>query len=170
MRKLALAATLAALAGCPAPDAAPDATPCSLELAWGPRRVAGFRAFVDGDRAEITLGFQGFRYISSSLRAELAEEPTPEDRMWAQIAVDGHEVFTITSTLGMSSRESDGARYADDVLVFFNDIPIPQLVGREADIEVRARVGGCAGSYRARVTLVDDDDCVEQSDGTLLCE
>lgn len=168
MKHLVLAAIV--LTGCPAPDAGPDAAPCPMELQWGPRRVTAFRPFVDGDRAEITLGFQGFRYISSTLRAELTEEPTPEDRMWAQIAVDGHEVFTITAALGMSQREGDGARYADDVLVFFNDIPIPQLVGREADIEIRALVGGCAGSHRARVTLADDDNCIEQSDGSLLCE
>jgi hypothetical protein len=167
MRRCILALGLLVSAGCSGGADGPDATPCPMELAWGRDRAGDFAPFGDGDRAEITLGFQGFRYISSSLR--MIMEGGDRGQVWFQIAVAGHEPYAVSSGLTVSAPEADGARYADNVLVFFNDIPMPELVGRSATIGTRVSAGGCAGSTSVGIILANDDNCVELEDGTLSC-
>lgn len=168
MERRAWLLSLCVLMGCPGGEGGPDAAPCELEVSWGPRRAGEFRPFVDGDRAEITLGFQGFRYIMSSLRFD-ADHPDDAD-VWFQVQVAGHEPYALRQRMTLPAEEPDGWRYRDDVLVFFNDIPIPDLIDQEAAIVIRAEAGGCEGLHGATVRLADDDGCVEQADGGLTCE
>jgi hypothetical protein len=157
---------VALLAGCPGGSDAPDAMVCELGVAWGPRRSPGFAPFLDGDTAEITRGFQGFRYIDSTLR--ITGTVDAEGEVWFQIEVDQREPYAQRGRIEFPRAEADGARYAD-VLVFFNDIPIAELVGRSARVTARLASGACEAVHAATVTLADDEECVEQADGGVTC-
>lgn len=160
---------LCALSGCPGGGGGgPDAAPCPLEVAWGPRRTGEFRAFAEGDHAEITLGFQGFRYVMSSVR--FGANGAGDADVWFQVGVAGREPYALRQRMTLPPAEPDGWRYRDDVLVFFNDIPIPELVGQDAEVLIRADAGGCQGNAGATVRLADDDGCIEQADGGLACD
>ncbi len=149
--------------------AAPDAAPCDLDVQWGAVRDAGFAPFVGGDTAELTLGFQGFRYVASALRV-VGAEAGERASVTFQVELDGREPYALAAAYDVPPASPDGAHYVANVLVFFNDIPLPQLVGTSALITTRVAVGACRGSYAATVTLVDDEDCIEQPDGGLACE
>lgn len=154
---------------CPGDPVAPDATPCAMDVEWGPTRTTAFQPFSDGERAQLTLGFQGFQYVSSTVR--MATENTSErGKVKFQISVEGQEIYTTNQFIEVLAEEGDGWRYADNILVYFNDIPLSELIGKEATISAQASVENCQESYTASVTIVDDDNCIEQPDGTLLCE
>jgi hypothetical protein len=165
-RSLSIALLTTTLAGCPSTPAQPDAEPCSFTLEWG-REVDGvFTRFGDGDLAELTLGFQGFRYVVSAAR--LVGMSTEEMSFRFDIAVAGQAPW---NQGGLARPEpASGDSYADYLLVFFNDVPIAELVGREATITARVDAGGCTGQDGAQLTLADDEQCVEQPDGGLTCD
>jgi len=167
MRTFSTLIFVSALAGCSGGAGVPDATPCGFELEWGYRQGGAFIPFGDGDDAEITLGFQGFRYVISTLRLSNVDGALVQ--LLAQVAVAGEEPFSQRSTFDMPAADPGGDRYIDDVLVFFNDIPIPQLVGKTATVSVRVDASGCIGTHAADLTLTDDDNCIEQPDGGLVC-
>lgn len=166
MTRFVLVFCLLFSAGCPGGGGDPDALDCALGVAWGPRRGESFVQFRDGDAAEITLGFQGFRYIDSTV--EIAGPSGPDGDLWFQIAIAGSEPYALRQRIAIPEGASN--RYVDDVLVFFNDTPIAELVGREADVTARLSSQGCEAVHRATVTMADDDSCVEQSDGGLVCD
>ncbi len=156
-----------ALMGCKQ-DAQPDATPCGYELSWGHFQDETFVSFADGNATEITEGFQGFRYIYSALRLQGLTEDTA--RVSFQISVNGQEPYVQSNGNVMLEQEDGGATYARDVLVFFNDIPIAQLVGRNASILARTTSGTCNGDHGVSVVLADDEQCVQLEDGSLDCD
>ena len=170
MRNIILITSFAFLGtGCPNDPVAPDATPCDMEVEWGPKRTNGFEAFSDGARAELTLGFQGFRYVSSTVRMA-TDSDADRGEMLFQISVEDQETYVVTQPFEVVEEEADGWRYNDDALVFFNDLPPADVVGKEVIVTARGSIGNCRGAHTATVTVVDDDNCVEQPDGTLLCE
>lgn len=145
-------------------DAGPS---CSFTLGWGHRDAnGGYQAFQDGDQAEITLGFQGFRYIQSVLRLEGVTATSAKHS--ARIVVEGQEPYVLTDT-PVKVHEEGGALVTDEVLVFFNDLPIAELVGKQAEITLTAKAGGCTGSVKRSVVLRDDQSCIQQEDGGLSC-
>lgn len=173
MRRLLLGLALACLAGCstedPKSSTQPDAGPsCTYTLSWGHRSAGGaFEAFADGDDAEITLGFQGFRYIQSTLRLEDVKATSATHS--ARIVVEGQDPYTLSDT-PVKVHEEAGALYSEDVLVFFNDLPIADIVGKSAEITLTAKAGGCLGSTKRTVVLRDDQSCIQQEDGGMVCE
>lgn len=166
-RSLSLLPLLAML-GCsePAPEDS-EAHSCSFELDWGSDGSSGFVPFQDGDHAEIVMGFQGFRYVQSAMR--LSSVSAEVATFSIRIEVDGHEPYSLSDAPAKLSPRSDGALYAERVLVFFNDLPLPQIVGRGALVSTRAVAAGCVGLDAAQVMLVDEQDCLELSDGSLEC-
>lgn len=174
-RPLVRALLLAALGmlGCSEDSAAPptDAGPVctgTLELSWGQRKNGGYVAFQDGDSGEITLGFQGFRYIDSTMR--LAGVSATSAVFGFRIEIDGHPPYNQSADSAEVTSGPDGALYADDVLVFFNDLPIAEVIGRNATITAQAKAAGCSASAKARVKLVDEEACIELEDGGLQCQ
>ncbi len=173
MRQIIFLITTALLAtACPDQEVAPDATPCPMDIEIGPKRVGDFHAFASGENAELTLGFQGFRYISSSVRIA-GDEAQDEDQgvVLFQIAVDGQdEPYSFTHPFKLENEEADGWRYDDGLQVFFNDIPVAETVGKSAAITARGTLGNCVGVYTMNINIVDEEQCIEQPDGSLLCE
>ena len=54
--------------------------------------------------------------------------------------------------------------------MFFNDVPIAELVGRNADVITLADANGCSASHSVTVMLVNEDDCIDQpGDGGAVC-
>jgi hypothetical protein len=157
LRILFLVIALAAVTGCSGGDAGPDAA-CSFDLEWGPEAET-FVPFANGDTAEITLGFQGFRYVRSVARLEGSTADMVRTQF--QIDVEGHDAYSQPGA-EVPTRPGNGAQYQDELLVFFNDIPLPELVGREARIVAQSSAAGCSADYDVTVTLVDEDDTVEQ--------
>ncbi len=155
------------LSACPDTASAPDATPCYFEMEWGPGRVDSFTPFVDNDDAELTLGFQGFLYIKSTLRMTPDGDPETGE-MTFFIQVEDQDGYSHGNPFEVTAKEGD-FRYADEVLVFFNDIPIGELVGKPVSVTTRVVIDGCIGNHTATVTLKDDNNCTEQPDGSLVC-
>ena len=152
--------------GC-SPPAKKDSGTCTVDTSWGHMDTGTFAAFQSGESAEITLGFQGFRFIRSAMR--VAGTDADSATFSFQITVEGREPFVQDGSLVPISEGTDGARYADEVLVFFNDIPAVELIGRTADVIAFANAGGCTGSFAVDVVLVDDDNCIDLGDGGLDC-
>ncbi len=167
-RLLAFALT-AALTGCPSPSSQPDADPdCEFELEWGRLEQGTFAPFMSGESAEITLGFQGFRYISSIL--QVSRSTADSISIQFQIDVDGHDSYVQAPDSVAVSSGPGNARYAENILVFFNDIPMPELLGRDALVIAQGVADGCTGRYQTTVTLVDEENCLETADGGLICQ
>lgn len=168
IRIAAPALAVALLTGCPGGGGAPDATPCDVDIEWGHVNDTGdFIAYSDDDEAEIVLGFQGFRYIDSVI--ELIDASAGEVTAQFQIDVEGHATYAQPGRLLPTTTSPRGV-FVDELLVFFNDIPMPELIGRSCTIIARATADGCVGTYTARVTLVDNENCTEGPDGGLTCE
>lgn len=164
--RLAIVACLG-LAGCPGGAAGPDAGPCDLTVEWGHGGAEAFSRFEDGDPAELVLGFQGFRYVRSTMRIPGGAE---RSTFWFDIAVDGQEPYQSSAGTRDLDHPGDGSAYAEEVLVFFNDIPMPELLGRSARVTAHGRADGCDGVHLVEVTVVDEDDCIEAADGGLICD
>ena len=166
MTRIALLLTVAAVAGCPSNPAGPDAQPCGFTLEWGRRAEGVFTPYGDGDSAELTLGFQGFRYVISAAR--LVDMAIDELSFHFDVSVDGQTPWTQNGRT-TATAAADGS-YVDYLLVFFNDVPIAELVDRTATIHAEVTAAGCTGEDTAAITLVDQEACVEQADGGLSCE
>ncbi len=154
------------------PDAADDPVdagpPCEFVLSWGYRAPGGdYQAFADGSVSEITLGFQGFQYIQSSMRVSGASAKSGSFSF--RVIVDGHAPYTLADTPAELAAGPGGMLYADKVNVFFDDVPLAELIGRNADVTARGKVGGCTGTTAATVMLADDDPCMEGPSGEPLC-
>lgn len=162
-RSLVLLLATACSAPAPAADAGPD---CTVALAWGHRVGGEFVPFEDGDEAEITLGFQGFRYIWSAAR--VSDTSASGAVFDFHVEVSGHAPYSQMG-VGVPMTAGPQGRYADQLLVFFNDIPLPEMVGRDATIVTRVTADGCRGDDRATVRLVDRDDCIDEQDGGVGC-
>ncbi|MBI3201033.1 MAG: hypothetical protein HYZ29_05765 [Myxococcales bacterium] len=172
MKRLIVLFTLALSVGCSNDDPAEskaDAGPsCTFPLTWGQLNAQGdFTPFKNGDSAEITLGFQGFRYIQSVLK--LDEVKAQSATHSARIVVEGQTPYSLSDT-PVKVADQGGTLYSEEVLVFFNDLPIAEIVGKSAEITLTAKAGGCVGSTKTTVTLRDDLDCVQQEDGGLVCD
>lgn len=166
-------ATLLGLAGCggdeePKTNGGDGGPGCTFDLAWGHATPTGdWLEFGDGEDAEITLGFQGFRYVESVLKLSGVSAPSAEFSV--RVSVSGQEPYTLPATPVKLSAGAGGALYSEAALVFFNDLPIADLVGQNAEIAVHAEAGGCVGDSHTAVVLRDDVDCVQQPDGSLVC-
>jgi hypothetical protein len=158
--------TTALLAGCPGGAGGPDAAPCFFELVWGHRDQGAFVPFADDGTAEVTLGFQGFLFVASTMR--LTGTGAEQATFSFQIEVQGHEPYAQLGSTRRVQPGDDGHRYAEDVLVFFNDIPMPQLIERTAHIRATGRADGCTGIHEVTVTLIQG--CFENPDGELECD
>ena len=129
-----------------------DAAPCALTLRWGRRQEGAFVAFEEGDDAEITLGFQGFRFIDSVAGGEGTD--APEVRVRFRAEVDGQSPVTQEAGVFPLVLGPDGARYADGVLLFFNDVPMASLLDHACDVGVVATVESCTADTSVGVHLV----------------
>ncbi len=148
----------------------PDAMPCNVEVEWGQRIDGNFQAYTSGDKAELTVGFQGFQYVTSSVRFFNVEEVLDRASVDFQITVDGHDPYVSIWPDSRLTTASDGSLFINELLVFFTDIPMPQLVGKTTTILSRGHAGSCVGIHEITVTLADDEQCFELEDGGIECE
>ena len=162
--------SLALFSGCYAPPSVtdPGATPpCNAKIEWGRRLGAAVVTFHDGDRAEVTLGFQGWRFINSAARL------TSTNAEHASFAydVDLEGVMPYHQGGGISALHPgpDGALYAENLPIFLNDLPLCQLVGRRATVRTTATLGSCVAQTQATVVLTHGMACFQNSDGTIDC-
>ena len=127
-----------------------------VEIEWGRMTGGMFRPFRDGDRAPITLGFQGFRFIRSAVAFNNLDADKASFKF--QVHVESREP-TVQEASSKLLRGPPGVSYAEEVLVFFNDVPIAELVGRDASVLAVGKTRGCTGSHTVTVELVNDDSC-----------
>lgn len=168
MLKSWFAALAIVLPGCPQPPPpVPDAGPCTLEIAWGREPGCVFSPFADGQKGEMTLGFQGFRFIESAVRLTGASEPAA--KLVFELAIEGQlSAVQPAGTLDLQPG-ADGALYAHGVLVFLNDVPLAELVGKHADVTLAATVGVCRAVHQVGLTLVDEDPSIQGADAGVPC-
>lgn len=152
---LVLVLVLAVCANCTDPPSPPDASPiCTGTLAtqWGQRVGADFVPFHDGDDAPITFGFQGFRFVAGPAR--LSGVSATAATFLFQVTLDGQP--PVTQNVGRFDLHPgpDGALYADGLQLFFNDLPVAQVLGRNATVVLLAQAAGCTAQSTVTVKLV----------------
>lgn len=167
MRTSCAAVLVVALLGCPQPPPAPDGGPCTLAIAWGREPGCVFSPYADGQKAEMTLGFQGFRFIESAVRLTGASEPAA--KLTFELAIEGQASSVQPGGTLDLQPGADGALYAHEVLVFLNDVPLAELIGRRADVTLSATVDTCRAKHQVSLTLVDDDPGIQGADAGVLC-
>lgn len=100
----------------------------------------------------IVIGFQGFQMARVSLRtlSPLRAGRAVETRVEVagMPAVSGHNAE-------IASHAVAGGYQSDEVDLFFNDVPLSELVGLEARIDVRAATEDCRSVASLQVTLED---------------
>ena len=152
---------------CVPPPPIADAGPCTLELQWGREPSCVFQPYADGQKGEMTLGFQGFRFVQSAVRLTGASESSA--KLVFELAIEG-QAPAVQPGGTLDLREGDdGALYAHEVLLFLNDVPLAELVGRRADITLGATVGVCRAAHQVSLTLVDEDLSIQGADAGLPC-
>ena len=162
----AAAAVALFCSGCP-PGGGTDAGACTFAFEWGSEASGAFVPYADGSTAEITLGFQGFLFIYSAARLSGVE--AGEATFTFQVEVDGTEPFVSYAGASTLAPDASGGLFADEVLLFFNDQQLAQLLGRTARIDVLAAAAGCSARKVLTVTLVDEEACVAPPDGGNTC-
>jgi hypothetical protein len=155
---------MAACSGARPPGA--DAGRCDLEVQWGRVEAAQFVPFRNGEEAELTLGFQGFLFIESAVKVRGTSDRIVD--LTFQVTVQGQDARTQEVRKDLFPA-ADGSAQASEVLVFFNDVPRADLLGRTTSILVQAQVGNCSGRSSVSVTLVDKQACTAPEDGGLIC-
>jgi hypothetical protein len=168
LRHLAVALSFVSTS-CTSPPPAPStdsAPPCSLQLQWGHKEAGAFIAFKDGDEAKITLGFQGFRFIDSVARITVSPPAAPSSANFRmQTTLDTREPTSQDAGPFDAKVGPDGALYVEGLLLFFNDTPLPDLIGLTAAVVVVAEAGGCRGTAHATVKLLRGG-CMDRDGGT----
>jgi hypothetical protein len=137
-----------------------------MTVEWGIGRAGAFAVLRDGDQAPITLGFQGFRFVAGAARIIGTQATSATFRF--DVEVDGHEASSQSAGRIDLVPASDGALYADGLQLFFNDIPLASVLGRDVNVTLAAGANGCAASHRARVELVRG--CDQLQDGATTCD
>lgn len=160
-----LFASILACAGCgtsPAesPPEPQDAGPCAFDFALGSITQGGFESFEPGDKAPVVLGFQGFRFIDAAGRLAGIDANGADFRL--RVTVAGHDPITQDSASTLVAGEND-ALVAEHVQIFFNDMPMVELIGRSASIEARAKVGDCTGDFAVTIAL-EEGGCMPADD------
>lgn len=174
-----------ALQGCPGPVDVPDAAVdayCPLTVEIGPSARL-FAPFEDGDPAQIVLGFQGFQMLVLDVR--ISGTTTSRADLTASIELVDSTITASHVDRGIPTSVSGDGVLVSGFFVFFNDAPLSELQGREADLTVIARAGGCIGGSRVRLRLSDEAPCIDPTttipdvasrdagalpDGAVLCE
>ena len=152
---------------CVPPPPPPDGGSCELELQWGREPGCLFTAYATGQNAEMTLGFQGFRFVESAAR--LTGTTAPSAKFTFELAIEGQSPSAQPAGTIELRAGDDGALYAHELLLFLNDVPLAELVGRRADITLGATIGPCHATHAVTVTLVDEDPSIQGADAGLLC-
>ncbi|MBI4820551.1 MAG: hypothetical protein HY791_30060 [Deltaproteobacteria bacterium] len=155
-------ALLASLSCGPPPDPAPDggppdAGPLPTEVCSDPASLYSFGAGEEvlevrsGGTLAIALGFQGF--IMARVMFETSEHLRENVDITSFAKVDGF-AETSASHRGIPSGPSAVGRFrTGEMLLFFNDAPLPELVGRRAEVRLRGYTSSCVAWSERNVTL-----------------
>lgn len=168
MRALLLSFVLVGCTGGEPSAPVDSGPPCSVEVEWGRMQSGTFVAFHDGDTAEIVLGFQGFRFIDSVARIRSARAKSAWFKLQSTVegsAPKATEVGPFEGTIG-----DDGALYVPNVQLFFNDLPMADLLGKHVSVIVVATVGGCAGRATANNLSLVRGGCMDADGGIASCD
>lgn len=140
-----------------------DTAPCYFTIEWGERAGGAFVPFHDGAEAGVILGFQGFRYLQTSVRLQGTSASDAFVRF--QVTLDGHPTSAQEAGRFHLVTGDDGALYADAVQLFFNDVPMPEIVGHSAEVIVIGTAGKCTGKTSVTLKLVTGG-CMSADGGT----
>jgi len=155
------ALVLGALAACGSSsgaDASMDGNcPLVVEIG-GASSSPPFTVFQAGDLAAMILGFQGFQMLSLDVRVAGSSASTVDLTAFLVIPDTGVEA---SGTRRGGGEASGDALLVTDFLLFFNDAPLSQIGGHDADLEIIARSGGCVGGGRVRIHLRDEPPCID---------
>ena len=157
------------LVACGVPSAAFDAAlgSCTESVALEVRTTSGEFARAEGTpKAELVLGFQGFKYVY--VRARL-DGPMTEPRAEVRVELDGGAVRS--QPLGrLRLYETEAADFqTDPIRVFFNDDPLPSLIDRGCGLTLKVEEKDCQAKTSAHVVLSYDPGCYEGPDGQREC-
>ena len=108
-------------------------------------------ALPPGADLPVTQGFQGFLFVRLGLRSP---QPLPAVLQVKVHAVldNGVDVWVPARPVKVDGWQAGGQ--SRDVPVYFNDTPLPELLGRKATLEVVASAGQCALRAQGEAVLV----------------
>lgn len=115
--------------------------------------------------AELVLGFQGFRYVY--LKARTDGRPSSLETS-ALVTLDSGEVVSQSFLLDLAE-ESPGRFVGVPQMIFFNDSPLPGIVGHAADLTLHVGDARCSAETRGTFTLRFDPNCYEGPSGDRIC-
>jgi hypothetical protein len=157
-----------ALAGCPGPEAEPsgdggaDAAACAMTARLGVGgRGAEFVPLEDGDAGEVIVGYQGFIFIQTIL--ELSGAPAGQVLAPFTISLEGHDPYADNKRVDVTDG-GDGAVYSAPLSIYFNDFPLPDVVGKECTLRVSITQGDCRAADDVSLSLRDEDPCIHTVD------
>lgn len=157
-------AVTGALSGCPedpddAPaDAAADGAACDLAVSLGTGGHGDrFVPLADDDVAEVIVGYQGFIFIQTILKIEAI--PAGQVLAPFTIHLEGHDPYGDNKRVDLTDG-GDGAVYSAPLSLYFNDFPLPDVVGKRCQVAVTVDRQGCTGHFSADLDLRNDDPCI----------
>jgi|GEM_PF-3074211 len=169
MKTSLLALGFLAVTGCsttpdPPPNTdKPDAdAPCSTQLELGKNTAQGFVPFENDQTVGVLLGFQGFRFIEGAARLTHANTEFAFFRF--QITFKDHSPL-VQDRAAMVTPLPDGTQLAENVQIFFNDIPMAELLEEYPRIDAAVTAGTCTGKQTLSVRLSDAGTCDDLTQG-----
>lgn len=105
---------------------------------------------VDGSQLPVTQGFQGFLFVRVGLRTAM---PLPGAVLLGLSVVLDNDVEVAVAPHPVKVSSAGGQAQTSFVALYFNDWPLPQLVGRKAKIKVAARTDSCVLSSEVAASL-----------------
>lgn len=155
---LVLAPACASSSAPPPPPGSEDGGACALTITLGRLDAAGFSRLDEGDDVDVILGFQGFRFVDLAARFEGTSATSAALKI--QATIEGRSPQTQAQGLRLST-DAGGARLADHVQIFFNDVPEAELFDRAVALALHATAEGCGADQALALTLRDGGTCAD---------
>ncbi|MBK9265255.1 MAG: hypothetical protein IPM54_36415 [Polyangiaceae bacterium] len=173
MKKCLLALGFWSLAGCTAPPERPNGgkdepdagAPCFIGLEMGQVADESFLPFQDDQMVDVVLGFQGFRFIEGAARITGTDAEFVSFRF--HVTFQDHSPIVQDRIAFMTSLPT-GARLAENVQIFFNDIPMTELLDEHPRLDATATAGNCTGKQTLSLRLGDGGTCDDLTEGGTL--
>ncbi len=170
MKRHLLSLSLFVVTGCSAPSSplpapsAPEAGMLCPEigLELGTNTQAGSVALNDGQTVGVVLGFQGFRFLDGAAKLTGADPKEDYALFRVQVTFQNHNP-TIQERMTLLTDGPDGTRVAESVQIFFNDIPMAELLDEYPPVDAEVTVGHCTGKQTLHLYLVEGGSCADMA-------
>lgn len=147
----------------PPPNADADVICPELGVELGKNTPQGFVPFHDGQTIGVLLGFQGFRFIDGAAKLTGIVDATEFAFFRFQVTFQNHSP-SVQDLAAPITKNADGTHRAESVQIFFNDIPMAELLDENPRIDAHVKIGECSAKQTLSVRLEDAGSCADLQD------